>query len=91
MPDKSFVDLTKFDFGFTFTDEDEVEKAQSTAKAEQDRSELLQSKMDELYEAIMPFLENLCKNPEKATIHWPDRVAKIREYQQKLTQIKNRT
>lgn len=91
MSDKSFVDLTKFDFGFTFTDEDEIEKAQSTAKAEQDRSELLQSKLDELYEAIMPFLENLCKNPEKATIHWPDRVAKIREYKQKLTQIKNRT
>ena len=40
-----------------------------------------------LYKAVTPFLDNLCKNPEKSTIFWPDRVGKIEAYQSKLLTI----
>jgi hypothetical protein len=40
-----------------------------------------------LYKSITPFLDNLCKNPDKSTIYWPDRVTKIQGYKAKLLTI----
>jgi hypothetical protein len=40
-----------------------------------------------LLQTMLPFLDNLCKNPEKSTIHWPDRVVKIDQFRNRLTQI----
>jgi DNA repair exonuclease SbcCD ATPase subunit len=47
----------------------------------------LQNRLSLLYNSISPFLDNLCKNPEKSTIYWPDRVAKIEAYKTKLLSI----
>lgn len=44
-------------------------------------------RLELLYKSISPFLDNLCKNPDKSTIYWPDRVAKIQAYKEKLLTI----
>lgn len=47
----------------------------------------LEYRLELLYKAVTPFLDNLCKNPEKSTIFWPDRVGKIEAYKSKLLTI----
>ena len=47
----------------------------------------MEYRLELLYKSISPFLDNLCKNPDKSTIYWPDRVAKIQAYKQKLLTI----
>jgi hypothetical protein len=47
----------------------------------------LEYRLELLYKSITPFLDNLCKNPEKSTIYWPDRVTKIEAYKTKLLSI----
>lgn len=60
--------------------EDQVVASKVTAEEYEYRLELL-------YKSITPFLDNLCKNPEKSTIYWPDRVGKIEAYKAKLLRI----
>ena len=90
MADKEIIE---FDFGFSFID-DEIEEVKETAskletaKAEHQAAiEDLQERLNRLYNSITPFLDNLCKNPEKSTIYWPDRVNKISAYKDKLLSI----
>lgn len=90
MASKEIID---FDFGFSFID-DEIEEVKETAskletaKAEDQAAiEDLQERLNRLYNSITPFLDNLCKNPEKSTIYWPDRVTKITAYKDKLLSI----
>ncbi len=90
MANKEIID---FDFGFSFID-DEIEEVKETAiKLEsahaegQAAIEDLQERLNRLYNSITPFLDNLCKNPEKSTIYWPDRVKKIQGYKDKLLAI----
>ena len=47
----------------------------------------LQYRLNLLYKSITPFLDNLCKNADKSTIYWPDRVQKIEAYKDKLLSI----
>lgn len=47
----------------------------------------LEYRLELLYKSITPFLDNLCKNPDKSTIYWPDRVGKIQGYKNKLKTI----
>lgn len=47
----------------------------------------LEYRLELLYKSITPFLDNLCKNPDKSTIYWPDRVSKIQAYKNKLSTI----
>lgn len=47
----------------------------------------LQYRLNLLYKSITPFLDNLCKNSDKSTIYWPDRVQKIEAYKDKLLSI----
>lgn len=60
--------------------EDQLNDAKVTADDFEYRLELL-------YKSITPFLDNLCKNEEKSTIYWPDRVSKIEAYKTKLYSI----
>ena len=90
MADKEIIE---FDFGFSFID-DEIEEVKETAskletaKAEDQAAiQDLQERLNRLYNSITPFLDNLCKNPEKSTIYWPDRVNKIAAYKDKLLSI----
>jgi len=47
----------------------------------------LEYRLELLYKSITPFLDNLCKNPDKSTIYWPDRVTKNQGYKAKLLTI----
>ncbi len=72
-------DLLKFDFGFTAVDESELEAVQQiTTKASTTEAEVkvLEDKLNNLYNAILPLLSNLKQNPEKEYILWPKRLEK---------------
>jgi len=79
-----------FDFGFTAVDEQELQAVQQTA-AKADNAEQLalttQERLDKLYNAIIPLLNNLKKNPEKDYILWPNRLAKVEEFEDHLQSI----
>ena len=79
-----------FDFGFTVVDENELEAVQKAAtKAETLGASAIntQDKIDKLYNAIIPLLNNLKKNPEKEYILWPDRLTKVEAFEDHLTKI----
>ena len=79
-----------FDFGFTAVDEQELESVQK-ATTQLDRvattASTTQDKLDKLYNAITPLLNNLKKNPEKEYILWPDRLTKVEAFEDHLQKI----
>ena len=79
-----------FDFGFTLVDELELEavtEAQQAVNEVAQTSAELQAKIDKLYNAIQPLLNNLKKNPEKEYIHWPNRIQKVEEFENYFLKI----
>lgn len=79
-----------FDFGFTAVDEEELHAVQQTAALASDAEQLAtttQDKLDKLYNAIVPLLNNLKANPEKEYILWPNRLAKVEAFETHLTDI----
>ena len=79
-----------FDFGFTAVDEDELQAVQDAQKAAGDNevdAKTAQEKLDKLYNAILPLLSNLKKNPDKDYIYWPNRVGKVDEFENMITKI----
>lgn len=90
---KDYESISEFDFGFSFIDDEINQERETKQKLESQVNENieavkeLQNRLDTLYKAVEPFLDNLCKNPEKSTIYWPDRVEKIEAYKAKLLHI----
>ena len=83
-------DLLKFDFGFTAVDESEIDAVvQEVQKSSTDAAEIktLEDKVNNLYNAILPLLTNLKKNPEKDYILWPNRTAKIEAFEDHIRKI----
>lgn len=88
-----------FDFGFTAVTEEELTVVQEAQKAIQTTTTTAASlekeldsyklKCDNLYNMIMPLLNNLAKNPEKDYISWPGkaRLKKIEEFRDKLDEV----
>jgi uncharacterized protein Yka (UPF0111/DUF47 family) len=79
-----------FDFGFTAVDEEELQTVQavtSAAKAVEKEAKDVQDRLDKLYNAIIPLLNNLKKNPEKEYILWPDRLRKVEQFEDYIQQI----
>lgn len=79
-----------FDFGFTAVDESELKAVQeASAKAESVASTatVTQDKLDKLYNAVVPLLNNLKKNPEKEYILWPNRIEKVEQFESHLLKI----
>ena len=79
-----------FDFGFTAVDEDELQAVQQTAALASDAEQLAtttQERLDKLYNAIIPLLNNLKKNPEKDYILWPNRLDIVEEFETHLQSI----
>jgi len=72
-----------FDFGFTAVDEHELEAVQKTA----DKANNTEDKLNKLYNSILPLLSNLKANPEKDYIYWPNRTAKVEEFEDRLRKI----
>jgi len=68
-----------FDFGFT-TEEDVT----FTLRNDVDD---YKSRMEKLYNTIVPLLNNLEKNPDQEMIKWPNRDKKIKEFKLKLKNI----
>jgi len=78
------------DFGFTAVDENELEAVQQAQTVVQEASSTAtstQERLDALYNAVMPLLTNLKKNPEKEYILWPNRTEKIEQFEAKLLDI----
>ena len=81
-----------FDFGFTAVDEDEltaVQELKTTTTEVVATAVVTQTKLDKLYNAIVPLLTNLKANPEKEYILWPNRTEKIEAFEKKLFDIYN--
>jgi hypothetical protein len=81
-----------FDFGFTAVDESELQAVQDAQKTVGDvevMATTTQDKLDKLYNAVTPLLNNLKKNPEKDYILWPNRVAKVDQFEDMLRKIYN--
>ena len=79
-----------FDFGFTAVDEQELEsvqKATTQLSRVSSTAETVQTKLDKLYNAITPLLNNLKQNPEKEYILWPDRLTKVEAFEDHLQKI----
>ena len=82
------MSLEDFDFGFSVVDEKELEAvttASAKVEAASGTAQAVQDKMDKMYIAVMPLLNNLQKNPEKEYIFWPDRHNKVEQFRDKLT------
>ena len=75
-----------FDFGFTAVTEDELEVAKAKAEVETTATGT-QDRLDKLYNAIIPLLNNLKKNPEKEYILWPNRLEKVEQFEDHLQAI----
>ena len=77
-----------FDFGLTAVTEEELESTQ-TAKAAEATAAGTTERLDKLYNAVIPLLSNLKKNPEKEYILWPNRLSKVEEFETYITKIYN--
>jgi|TARA_B110000908_G_C10024430_1_gene344392 uncharacterized protein YjcR len=81
------------DFGFTAVDESELQSFQQaeSVKEKYEATTLVanatQEKVDQLYNAIQPLLNNLKANPEKEYILWPQRLQKIEQFETYLQGI----
>jgi hypothetical protein len=85
---KTETDLSEFDFGFSAVDENElaaVTTATSKVATATGDVKAVQAKMETMFNAIMPLLNNLQKNPGKEYIFWPDRHNKVEQFRDKLT------
>ena len=79
-----------FDFGFTAVTEDELDVVKKTQDSVNDAEQLAtstQDTLDKLYNAIIPLLNNLKKNPEKDYILWPKRLDKVEAFETHLQNI----
>ena len=79
-----------FDFGFTVVDETELnsyQEAQSELEKTTAEADAAQEKIDKIYKAIQPLLNNLKSSPDKDYILWPDRLKKIEAFEKHLKGI----
>lgn len=79
-----------FDFGFTIVDENELEVVQQATQQVETVSSIGQStqdRLDKLYNAIQPLLNNLKQNPQKEYILWPNRLEKIEQFEDHIQKI----
>lgn len=84
------IDINQFDFGFTAVDENELEAVQKTTtklESTSSKADELEDKLNKLYNAILPLLTNLKKNPEKEYILWPQRIEKVEQFESHLLKI----
>tara|TARA_R110001606_G_scaffold230413_2_gene378277 strand:+ start:389 stop:667 length:279 start_codon:yes stop_codon:yes gene_type:complete len=78
------------DFGFTAVDETELNSYQQAEAKVEDAEEVamaVSEKIDKLYNAVQPLLNNLKANPEKEYILWPNRLEKVEQFEKFLHDI----
>jgi tRNA(Phe) wybutosine-synthesizing methylase Tyw3 len=75
-----------FDFGFTAVTEEELDVVtELSARAETALEN--HERLNALYNAIQPLLNNLKANPEKDYIYWPNRLEKVEAFSDLLDNI----
>lgn len=74
------------DFGFTIVDQADLVSKDTIAEYDLRLVELT-DKIQLMYDAIIPLLRNLSKNPDQEIIKWPDRKVKILEFKKRLDSI----
>jgi len=77
-----------FDFGFTAVAEQDLDATKQVDVAYKQAAKH-EDKLAKLYDAILPLLQNLKKNPEKEYIKWPNRVKKVEEFEKMISEIVN--
>lgn len=75
-----------FDFGFTAVTEEELDVV-TELQGQADTALKYQTRLENLYNAIQPLLNNLKANPEKDYIYWPNRMDKVEEFSDVLDAI----
>jgi len=71
-----------YDFGFSFENDEPLDKGSDSEIEERYKAKLL-----ELENLILPLLNNLMKNPEKAYIKWENRTEVIQKQMEKILAI----
>lgn len=77
-----------FDFGFTAVAEEDLDATKQVDVAYKQAAEH-EDKLNRLYQAILPLLHNLKKNPDKEYIKWPNRIKKVEEFEKHIAGIVN--
>ena len=83
------------DFGFSLVSEQELKaqeellkkKLEEQNKVVQTTTVEYQNKLEGVMAMIMPLINNLCKDPDKEYIHWPNRTKKIEEFRKKIDKL----
>lgn len=89
---KNIEQIEDFDFGFSFAEDTsqirvEVNRLEAEQQTQQQIIDDLTDRLQRLHAAIVPLLDNLSRDPDKPSIHWPDRTVKIEAYRKKLQAI----
>lgn len=93
MIEKNIDSIEDSDFGFSFLEASNpsplTKKKRDNITQEDPQKVIadLNTRLIRLHQAITPLLDNLSKNPDKITIHWPDRIAKVSAYRKKIQDI----
>jgi hypothetical protein len=75
-----------FDFGFTAVTEEELESVQNLQQSVEEAGDV-EERLNKLYNAIQPLLNNLRKDPEKEYILWPNRLERVEQFSDYLDSI----
>ena len=71
-----------FDFGFTT-----INDLSTDLEATSFQLDDYKTRLQKMYDSILPLLNNLKKNPEQEMIKWPNREKKIKDFKNKLKNI----
>jgi hypothetical protein len=73
------------DFGFSAVSEDELVSSEQEIMLSAEAK--YRARLKEMYDMVLPLLNNLQKNPEKEYIKWPNRAEKIEQFKLKLKSL----
>jgi len=80
-------DPLNFDFGFSVVSENELDAVRASNEANvklYQKLEVEASRAQQIYNAVMPLIQNLKTNPEKDYIYWPNRYEKLEAFEDML-------
>lgn len=78
------MNKNNYDFGFSLVSEEELKAHEEHLL---NKAKMESEKLTMMRDMIMPLLLNLCKDPEKEYIYWPNRKDKIEEFINKLNSV----
>lgn len=85
---KPNIEIDDFDFGFTTLSEEELKLREKIVIDGATAGGI--AKLEQMYKLILPLLNNLAKDADtNEYIKWPNRGAKIKQFIEKLDQIRN--